>query len=256
MKVWKCSAVILSGLLGISFALDDKAPAGALGAKADPTYLLKKAGELLKPTADMSLSLTIIDREPGKATKETQIKAFFKGSDKMLLKIMSPESDKGRVILYSNRELWVYFPNVRRPFKVSLDQRVTGQFSYIDISKADYARDYILQMVREGEVGGERCIVLELVTKLDDLPIKRVTAWLDQSAMLLRKAKFYMGGGRIVKECLYEDYRFWLGALRPTRMVLKDPLSQDKVSEMILSNWKKEVLPDKFFTKSFLDKAK
>lgn len=231
-------------------------PATACAQQFTVQEIIKKSDFILNPEIDYSMDVTITDTRPQKPDVVKKFEAFFKGKDKTLLKTISPENERGRNLLYLGRKLWVYLPNVRKPFSLTLSQRLTGEVSNADIARSNYPRDYDAKLLRIEKLNGRPAYVLELKVISPDIPYHRIIYWIEKGSCSPIKAKFYSLSGFLLKECFYEDYRLIFGTLRPTKYILKDPLVEGKMSIIEFSNAKAVDLPEKFFVKCYLDKMK
>ena len=68
------------------------------------------------------------------------------------------------------------------------------------------------------------------------------------------RAEFYSLSNRLLKTARYENYQTMLGKPRPTRLVMEDALRKGEESVLEYSGMKLRDLPDKVFTKDYLNK--
>jgi hypothetical protein len=81
-----------------------------------------------------------------------------------------------------------------------------------------------------------------------------VRYWVRQKNAWPYKAEFYSLSNRLLKTCLYDNYRQLGGTIRPTRLVMTDALRSSEVSVMEYDDLLARDLPDKVFTKEYLKK--
>jgi hypothetical protein len=218
--------------------------------------IVERADSHLSPDRDFSMLVSATDREPGKADRTTKFRMLARGRDQTLLMTLWPESKRGRNLLYNALDLWVYLPSVRRPFKISLQERLTGEASNSDLARTSFSRDYKAALAGMEEVGERRCYKLDLAARSEDAPYSKAILWVEVETFLPVKIAYYAVSGRLLKECFYDDYRLMLGVLRPTRLTLKSATSATSVTVLEYSQWKEESLNAKFFDKSYIDKMK
>lgn len=218
--------------------------------------ILQGVDNILSPAVDFTMLVTVKDNETGKSERMTKFKMLAKGRDDTLLMTLSPEGSRGRNLLYNGLELWVFLPSVRRPFKISLQERLTGEASNADLARANYSRDYSPSLVGVETINGKQYYLLELIKKVEAVPYHRVKMWasVDDSSPL--KTEFYATSGRLLKECHYDRYVQFFDIKRPTRLVLKSAVNSGKTSTLEYAEWREEPLPVKFFDKSYIDKTK
>jgi outer membrane lipoprotein-sorting protein len=238
----------------VCLATLSSAPSRASAPSAEE--IMAAVDNIVSPGGDFSMLVTVTDREPGKEQKITRFKLLANGREQSLLMTLSPEGRRGRNLLYKGLDLWVYLPSVRRPFKISLQERLSGEASNSDLARANYSRDYNSRLLGIVEHQGKRCYQLELLAKTPDVPYQKVImlARVEDNAPV--KSEYYAVSGRALKECLYEDYRPFFGINRPTRLILRNSVEAGKSSVLQYTDWKEEPLPKKFFEKSYIDKMK
>lgn len=218
--------------------------------------ILQSIDNALSPAVDFTMSVTVKDKEVGKPERVTKFKMLAKGRDDTLLMTLSPEGSHGRNLLYNALELWVFLPSVRRPFRISLQERLTGEAANADLARANYTRDYTPSLNGVETFNGKQYYHLELTKKADAAPYYRVAIWADVNNLSPLKAEFYAVSGRLLKECSYENYVQFFDIKRPTRLVLKSAVDAGKSSTLEYSGWREESWPLKFFDKSYIDKTK
>ena len=218
--------------------------------------ILERVDNILSPSADFTMTVTVKDKEPGKPEKVTQFKMLAKGRDHTLLMTLSPESRRGRNLLYNALDLWVFMPSVRRPFKISLQERLTGEAANADLARANYSRDYSASLIGMQVMDGKQHYRLELKPRVDAAPYQRVEMWVRVDDYSPVRAEFYAVSGRLLKECLYDRFVQFFDIKRPTRLILKNSLSAGRSSTLEYSDWQQKPAPMKFFDKSYIDKTK
>jgi hypothetical protein len=73
-----------------------------------------------------------------------------------------------------------------------------------------------------------------------------------QSDFRPQKAEFYSLSDRLLKTCVYRDYRMIAGRVRPSRLVMQDALREGEESVLEYRDMRVRDLPDKMFTKDYL----
>jgi len=82
----------------------------------------------------------------------------------------------------------------------------------------------------------------------------KVIYWVKQSNFWPYRAEFYSLSNRLLKTARYENFQTMLGKPRPTRLVMEDALRKGEESVLDYSAMKLRDLPDKVFTKDYLNK--
>lgn len=217
--------------------------------------LVTRADEVRSPQLDYTVDVTVTSVRPGGDKKTASYEVLIKGRDKTVIKTLSPEADRGRTLLMLGRDLWAYLPDVSKPIRISLQQRLIGEVANGDIARANFSGDYTAKLLRTETVEGERRRVLELTAAADDVTYSKVLYWVAEDGSP-RRAEFYAVSGRLLKTCTYEAYKTMAGRKRPSRLVLKDPLVSGQMSIIEYGRMEVKPLPDKYFTKDYMKRMR
>ena len=225
---------------------------------ADPSAkaILQKTDEVRSPQLDYKVLVNVTSIKPGRDSKTAKYEVLIKGRNKTLIKTLYPNVDRGTSTLMLNYDLWVFLQTISKPLRISLQQRLFGDVSNGDIARTNFSGDYNPKILRIEDINEKEYYVLELSAKEEKVTYHKVILWVQKDNFHPFKAEFYAVSGRILKTCSYEDYRLVLDRLRPTRLVLDDPLVQGKRSIMKYHDITATDLPNKYFTKSYLKKLK
>jgi outer membrane lipoprotein-sorting protein len=225
---------------------------------ADPSAeeILEKADEVRNPQLDFKVFVNITSIKPGRDPRIAKYEVFIKGRNKTLIKTLYPNVDRGTSTLMIDYDLWVFLRTISKPLRISLQQRLIGEVATGDITRANFSGDYNPKILRIEDINEKEYYVLELSAKDERVTYHRVVLWVQKNNFHPVKAEFYAVSGRILKTCSYEDYRLVLDRLRPTRLVLDDPLVEGQKSILEYQNMTVTDLPNKYFTKSYLKKLK
>jgi hypothetical protein len=150
------------------------------------------------------------------------------------------------------RDLWIFMPSISQPVRLSLSQRLTGEVANGDLARAHFSGDYTPKILRKETVDGESMYVLELTAAERGVTYHRVVYWVRQSNFRPYKAEFYSLSDKLLKTCLYQEYRPLGGRTRPTRLVMEDALHEGEKSVLDYGEMRLRDLPDKMFTKDYL----
>lgn len=100
------------------------------------------------------------------------IKAWTKGQDRSLIKILAPAKDKGNGTLKKGREMWIFNPKINRVIKIPpsmMSQAWMGSdFSNNDLAKSDsLIKDYVHKITGTEAHGVKRVYLIESTPKPD-----------------------------------------------------------------------------------------
>lgn len=215
--------------------------------------ILQKADETRFPVQSFEVSIKIASTDGG-ANESRAYKVLSKGNDNTIVMTTEPAAERGQILLMKGRDLWLFVPNVSQPVRLSLSQRLTGVVANGDIARANFVGDYSAKLIGSEQIENEPHHVLELVAVDRSVTYQKVKYWVKQSNAHPYKAEFYSVSDRLLKTCLYENFKQMSGKLRPTRLVMVDALKPDVRSVMEYEDMKTRDLPDKIFTKEYLKK--
>lgn len=217
-----------------------------------PGDILRKADDARAPDGDFSFFVKIKDYDGSKLLRTNLYKVFCKGELLALIETEAPLRLKGRKILLRSDDLWLYLPSVKRPTRISLQQRLTGEVANGDIARTRFFDDYAAKISGTENWEGKPHYILDLTAKSETVTYRRVQLWVDQKTYQPAKAQFYAISGKLLKTSLYSDFKPALGLPRASKVIIKDALASNKQSHLNYYQYKRENLDESFFTKEAL----
>ncbi|VAV85716.1 FIG00859523: hypothetical protein [hydrothermal vent metagenome] len=218
--------------------------------------IVKKADEVRSPQLDYTVDVVVTSIKPGRSNRVATYEVLVKGHDKTVIKTIAPTIDRGTTLLMLGRDLWAFLPDLSKPIRISLQQRLIGDVANGDIARANFSGDYTPRLLRTEKIKGKDYYVLELIANDDKVTYGKVVYWVNKRNFHPLKAEFYAVSGRLLKKCSYEDYKRLAGRLRPTSLVLKNPLTKGRFSIIKYDRMKIKKLPSKYFTKNYMKRLK
>lgn len=216
--------------------------------------VVSKADEVRFPHDGFQVVIDINSTSPGEQLDQRKYRILSKGNENTIVQILEPESDRGQAMLMRGRDLWVFMPNISQPVRLSLAQRLTGQVANGDLARANFSGDYEPKILRTETIDGEKMYVLELSAVNRGVTYAKVIYWVRQSNNWPHRAEFYSLSDRLLKVCRYEKFQNLGGRVRPTQLVMEDALKKGDVSVLRYSQMTLKDLPDRVFTKQYMDK--
>lgn len=213
--------------------------------------IVKKSDELRFIPFDVSFKVEVNDIKGGSPQK-TQYKVFSKGSQMSRVETIYPERQAGRKLLMKGNDLWLFTPDIKRPTRVSMQQKLTGEVANGDISRTNFAEDYEAQLLGEEKVDNVDTYHLSLKQKRDDVTYPAIEFWVKKAGFAPFKAIFKTDGGKALKTARYSEPKKFLNRLLLTRIDIQNALNPDQKSVLTFSSYKKESLDDSFFNKETL----
>jgi outer membrane lipoprotein-sorting protein len=223
-------------------------PAIAFSA-VDGVAILKKLDRNLEPESYESYR-KLINIEPNGSKKEFVLYSVKKGKDQTASLFLQPSSDKGRSTLRQGDNMWMYLPSVGKPMRITSLQSVTGGvFNNADIMRLDYAVEYDVASVDEGD----KLYTLHLKAKTGEVAYDKLKMTVDKKLILPVDIEAYASSGMLLKTLHFKDIKdFGGGIKRPATIETDSPLYKDYKSVMLYSGLKKRDFADEVFTQGFM----
>lgn len=219
-----------------------------------PNEILERADDIRLPEEGFQVDVVITTTGHERDAEKRKYRILSKGNQNTLVLTLEPAADKGQILLMKQRDLWVFLPNISQPIRLALSQRLTGQVANGDLARARFSGDYTAKLLRSENIEGDAHYVLDLAAQDRGLTYNRILYWVRKSDHYPYKAEFFSLSGRLLKSCKYENYQTMLGKLRPARLVMEDALKRGEQSVLEYSGMQLRDLPDKVFTKDYLNK--
>lgn len=230
-------------------------PVSRAAAPLSADEIVSRADEIRSPRTDYTVGVAITSKRPGSGDRKAEYEVLVKGRDRTVIKTLSPPADRGRTLLMLGRDLWAFLPDISKPIRISLQQRLIGEVANGDIARADFSGDYAPKLVRTDDIEKKKYFVLELIANSDEVTYGRVLYWVRVADFRPFKAEFYASSGRLLKTCSYTDYRTLANRERPSKLVIEDPLTKG-ASIIEYYGMNTVDLPEKLFTKDHMKKLK
>jgi len=219
-----------------------------------PANIIKRVDEVKSPQGDYTIVVDVTSYAGNRQPKSATYEVMIKGGDNTIIKTIKPQNERGRILLMKEHNLWAFFPEVTKPLRLSMQERLIGEVSNGDIARANFSGDYDARLLRSEKIGGKQYDVLELKAKTPEVTYGTVILWAEQGTFSPLKAAFYAISGKLLKTCSYERYQTLGERSRPTELVMEDPLVKGKKSVITYSSVKMGEIPEKYFTKDYMKK--
>jgi outer membrane lipoprotein-sorting protein len=185
-------------------------------------------------------------------------KSYSVGDRKAFTEYLSPVREQGTKMLKLDKQLWIYSPSTDRIIQISghmLRQSVMGS----DISYEDMMDDRklteIYNAVNSGTetIDGRKTLILELLSKTDDVNYYKRKLWIDAERFVPLKEELYAKSGQLLKRTTLTNVRLVQGRWFPMTVVYKDMLKTGEGTEFIMTDVKfNQKIPDYIFSKAAL----
>jgi hypothetical protein len=251
-------AVLLTLIAAVSHAqTPETAPAAPQAAPApapdaEAAALVAKADAIRVPKGSYEFDAVVSSFEGEQKKSENGYKAYVKDLNNSLVAFVSPVSERGKSLLMLGDDLWIYLPNVKKPVRIPLQQRLVGDVSNGDITRINLAEDYTAVRSGEANVNGTDCHVLDLTAKSDTKTYNKIKYWVAKADAKPVKAEYFTVSGQSLKTCIFEDFRQEAGAMRPMKLTFQDSMNATKRSILVFNNMVTKSLSDNMFTKDYM----
>ena len=157
--------------------------------------IVKKADTMRFIESDNSFVVEVNDIK-GNDTQKTKYKVFSKGTHMSRVETIFPELQAGRKLLMKDNDLWFFTPDIKRPTRVSLQQKLTGEVSNGDLARTNFGDDYAVEIKGEEKIDGVDAIHLFLKKKNDEVTYSAIDYWVSKKNYTPLKASFKSDNGK------------------------------------------------------------
>lgn len=209
------------------------------------------------PGKDYSALFTIVSEKPGEKQSVTQVRIFRRDAKKQFtILIMLPEVNKGQGYLREDDNVWFYDPTSRKFSHSSVKENLqNSEAKNSDFTANSMAEDYAIQKVTEGMVGKYPVWILDLKAKTNEVSYDRLLLYIRKDKTMTLKEEAYSVNGRLMRTTLYPKYITLEGKLLPSQILIVDEINKGEKSQITMAEQSVEKLPDKVFTKTFLEQV-
>jgi outer membrane lipoprotein-sorting protein len=219
-------------------------------AATDLEGLLKRVDAIRNPAESYRMKVEVTSSENSENKGEHYIyDVSCGGNDKTLVKTLAPPSSQGKKLLMLHENMWAYVPNLSRPVRISLSQKLNGQTANGDISRMHWSGDYSPSLEEETPAGWR----LLLTANKDGLTYAKIRAWIDRKTYRPLKAEFLSVSGKPFKTATYQAYKTLAGLARPSEIVIADVVNANDRSTIRIMEMEVRTFPASVFNQNSLN---
>jgi outer membrane lipoprotein-sorting protein len=207
---------------------------------------------------DFSGVFTIVSEKPGEKQSVTQIRMFRRDSKKQfLILIQLPEASKGQGYLKEDDNVWMYDPTSRKFTHSSVKENLQdSEAKNSDFTRESILDDYAIEKGEAGMLGKYPVWIITLKDKTGEAAYDRVKLTVRQDKTLILKEEDYTASGQHRRTIVYPKYaEVAPGKFFPSQMLISDEINKGEKSQVTMSELSTAKLPDKVFTKAFLEQV-
>ncbi|WGO96545.1 outer membrane lipoprotein-sorting protein [Saccharophagus degradans] len=198
--------------------------------------------------------MTLTSYKDDKKLKELKME-FVSKQDSVLIEIKAPAVDRGKYILKSSDNLWMYFSEIKRSIRIaSRDSFMGTDANNYDLLELDLVGDYELTSHNIEIVEGIKLIRAELTAKPDTEGYASIVSYLDPEKKIIVKNDCYALSGVLLKSIHYFDHKQVGDYFVPSKITFVSQLEAGRHSVVSLNGVKPQHdLADSLFSLGYLE---
>ena len=235
------------------------AAAAALFAAPDFKAVLKQVDDLSDfGKQDYSAVYDIVTEKPGDKPSAMQIKIFRRDQhDQIVILFQKPESQKGQGYLKIDDNVWFYDPESGNYSHSTMKENISNtKAKNSDFKKYTFADDFDVVKSDEGKLGIFDVWILTLQAKNNEVSYQKIRLTIRKDKPIPLKEEDFSVSDRLMRTTYFlPTYVEAAGRLVPAKIKMVDEINKGEQSVLTISDVLVAPLPDKVFTKTFLEQA-
>ena len=232
---------------------------GAYAAEPDFEAMVRELDKIEDFTGmDFSGVFTIASEKPGEKQSVTQIRMFRRDSKKQFLILLQlPEAQKGQGYLKEDDNVWFYDPTSRKFTHSSIKENLNdSEAKNADFTRKSILDDYAIEKTEPATLGKFPIWIITLKARTGEASYDRMKLSIRQDKVLILKEEDFGASGRLMRTTLFPKYaEVAPGKFFPSQMLIVDEINKGEKSQVTMSELSTEKLPDKVFTKAFIEQV-
>lgn len=219
--------------------------------------ILEATDDILAYHGDYSATVSLVIEKPGKPKESVQYK-IFQRTDKNLMTIVQlfPEADKGNGFLRDNDNIWSYDPISRKFSHTSIKEALgNSDVKLDDIEQSDntWRTNYNIDSIESGTLGKYDVWIITVSAKTSEPSYAKTKYYIQKELNLIRKYEDYSGSDRLMRTTLLPSYQKYTAGYVPVQIIVRDELNPGENTTQIIDKLSFSALPDRIFTKAYLE---
>lgn len=178
--------------------------------------------------------------------QQSEYQVSIKDNTTSLVEQVAPEKAKGRKMLMIKNDLWLYTPEIKKPIRIGLAQKLSGEASNGDITKTDFLNDYKPAILEKNK----KFIKLSLTSTNKDTTYIKIIYYISAVDYKPLKAEFLASSGKHLKTAYYGSYKKFKNKVLLTEIKIVDAIRSNKFSLLKYSKFQSAKLDDSLFNKA------
>lgn len=219
--------------------------------------ILEASDDVLAYHGDYSATISLLIEKPGKPKESVQYK-IFERTDKKLMTLVQlfPEADKGNGFLRDDDNIWAYDPISRKFSHTSLKESLGNSDIKLDDVEQDensWRINYDIKGFENGTLGKQEVYIITAVAKTSEPSYAKTKFYVRKDMNLILKYEDFSGSDRLMRTTLLPKYAKVPSGYVPTQVIVRDELNPGENTTQIISDLTFDTLPDRIFTKAYLE---
>lgn len=205
---------------------------------------------------DYSCTITLISEKPGTPKEQSQFKIFERIAEEQFSMIqILPEADKGNGYLREGDNLWYYDPIGRKFSHTSLKENIGDSETKVSDMTSDYSwRDnYEVTDVKDGKLGAYDVWIISINAISSEPAYAKSVLYVRKDVAIILKQEDLSTSDRLMRTILMPKYTKVKDVYVATQMIIRDELNPGEQTQQIISDISLADLPDRIFTKAYLE---
>ena len=225
---------------------------------ADKAFkIMENTEDILAYHGDYSATMSLVIDKPGKPRENLQYKIFQRTDDKLMTLVqLFPEADKGVGYLRDNENIWSYDPISRKFSHTSIKEALGDsdvKLDDVDQAKTKWRENYEVTAYEEGTLGKFAVDIITLTAKTTDPAYAKSKYYIRKDIPLLLKEEDFSGSDRLMRTILLPKYAKVPAGYVATQAIMRDELNKGEQTQQVISDLTFDKLPDRIFTKAYLE---
>ena len=219
--------------------------------------IMEAADDALAYHGDYSATVSFVVEKPGRPKENLQFK-IFERTDQKLWTIVQifPEADKGIGYLRNGDNIWTYDPISRKFTHTSTKESIGDsdvKLDDVERSKTHWRDNYEVAEFEEGTLGKYPVDIITLKAKTKEPAYAKEKYYIRKDIPLVLKKEEFSGSDRLMRTTLVPKYSKVPTGYVGTQAIVRDELNKGEQTQQIISDLTFDALPDKIFTKAYLE---
>ena len=219
--------------------------------------VMEDTEDVLAYHGDYSATISLKIEKPGKPNENLQYKIFERTDNKLMTIVqLFPEADKGTGYLRNDDNIWSYDPISRKFTHTSIKEALGDsdiKLDDVENSKKKWRANYEVEAYEEGMLGKYPVHIITLKAKTSEPSYSKSKYYVRTDVALVIKEEDFSGSDRLMRTILVPKWAKVPAGYVSVQIIIRDELNKGEQTTQVISDLTFDKLPDKIFTKAYLE---